>query len=90
MGRGCEADRKIDEVDMDLSERIRIIRDKTGCGIGDCKRAFEYAESKGIPYNDDLAIAYLQAKGFAVSTPEMTFDERVMSFFREIIKEKIS
>ena len=46
---------------------------KTGCGLGVCKKAIVYAsEHKGC-----TALGYLKAKGLAVSTPYMTFEQRV-------------
>lgn len=60
-----------------MIEKIRALREKTGCGMMDCKNALAY--SKG---DFDIAIAYLDAKHLAVATPNMTFDERVKSFYK--------
>lgn len=51
---------------------IQELKEKTGCSLIDCKKALEYGEG-----DLDIAIAYLKAKGFAVATPKLTFDERV-------------
>lgn len=54
---------------------IQKLREKTGCGLIDCKKALEYGDGDFA-----IAIAYLKAKGFAVATPGLTFDERVKYF----------
>ena len=54
---------------------IQKLREKTGCGLIDCKKALEYGDGDFA-----IAIAYLKAKGFAVTTPGLTFDERVKYF----------
>lgn len=36
-----------------------------------CKEAIEYAKG-----DEQVAIAYLKAKGLAVATPSLTFDQR--------------
>jgi len=55
---------------------IQELREQTGCGMMMCKQAFDYAKG-----DDRRAIAYLKAKTYAVSTPKLTFDERVKLFF---------
>jgi|GEM_PF-3036896 len=49
-----------------------------GCSPSDCRKALAYADGDVI-----LAAAYLKAKGLAVATPGMTFDERVQWFYRK-------
>lgn len=54
---------------------INELREKTGCGLLDCKKALDYAKG-----NENIAIAYIKAKTLAVATPKLTFDERVKLF----------
>lgn len=54
---------------------IQKLREETGCGLMECKKALEYGNGDFA-----IAIAYLKAKGFAVATPGLTFDERVKLF----------
>lgn len=62
-----------------MIDLIYKLRDKTGWGIMECKKAIEYA-------NGDIvkAEAYLKAKRIAVNTRGMTFDERVKRFEENI------
>lgn len=57
---------------------INELREKSGCGLLLCKQAIDYAKGE-----EKIAIAYLKAKTFAVSTPKLTFDERVKLFIEE-------
>lgn len=59
-----------------MKELINKLRQETGCGLIDCKKAIDYSSNNYL-----LAIAYLKAKTFAVNTPNLTFDERVQMFY---------
>lgn len=62
-------------------EDIQRLRNLTGVGMRQCRDAVFYAkEHRG---GEKLALAYLKAKGIAVATPNLTFDERVLSFYEE-------
>lgn len=63
------------------AEDIKRLRDHTGVGMIQCRDAIQYAiEHEG---GERLAVAYLKAKGIAVATPKLTFDERVLYFYEE-------
>lgn len=59
------------------TETVLELRNKTGSGMMECKRALEYARDH---HDERLAMAYLRARTLAVATPGLTFDERVLSF----------
>ena len=63
-----------------MKEQVMKLSKETGCSISLCKEAIKYANDKG--YGNDMAIAYLKAKTFAVKT-HCSFDERVMRFMKE-------
>ena len=52
---------------------------KTGCSLRACKMAIAYATK----HKDCTALGYLKAKGIAVSTPHMTFEQRVRMMSEE-------
>ncbi|MBQ8805994.1 MAG: hypothetical protein IJZ68_05875 [Bacteroidaceae bacterium] len=64
-----------------MPERIKNLRNKTGCSLAMCKEAIEYADAHDG--GEEMAIAYCKAKSFAVKTT-CTFDERVRKFMEEV------
>ena len=62
----------------DLQE-VLSLRGKTGASLRDCKRAIDYAKM----HDKCTPIGYLKAIGYAVATPEMTFEERVRLFSKD-------
>jgi hypothetical protein len=60
------------EYNIDSIKRLNYI---TCAGMGMCKKALEYSNG-----DHETAIAYIKAKTLAVSTPKLTFDERVQYF----------
>ncbi|HMM31192.1 MAG TPA: hypothetical protein PKB13_05355 [Clostridia bacterium] len=63
-------------MDADMTEMVFDLRNSTGCGLAQCKKAVDYARG-----DRKMAIAYLKAISFAVATPGLTFDERVKRFY---------
>ena len=55
---------------------IKELREISGAGLHECKKAIEYCET----HTDCTPLGYLKACGFAVATPNLTFDERVKKF----------
>ena len=53
---------------------IKILREKTGCSLRECKEAFEYAET----HEKCTPVGYLKAKRFAVKIEP--FEEKVRLF----------
>lgn len=64
-------------------DEIQHLKEWSGCSLANCKDAWLY--SKG---NYDLAVAYLKAKGIAIATPGLTFDERVQRFYKSKKREE--
>lgn len=59
-----------------LRNQTEILRNQTGMSFTLCKRAILYAENhKGC-----TALGYLKARSIAITTPNMTFEERVRKF----------
>lgn len=58
------------------ADMVRELRNKTGCGLQQCKEALEYS----FTHENTTPIGYLRAKGLAVATPNMTFEQRVVMF----------
>ena len=57
-------------------QRCLSLRDETGAALSDCKKAIEYADN----HNKCTALGYLKARGYAVATSGMSFEERVELF----------
>ncbi len=64
-------------------DRVTELRMLTGASIYECIKAVEYGGDDGL-----LAVAYLKAKSFAVSTPNMSFEDRVQMFYRGMAPRK--
>lgn len=62
-----------------MKELINKLRQETGCGLIDCKKAINYSNNNYL-----LAVAYLKAKTLAVNTPKLNFDERVQLFYKNM------
>lgn len=62
------------EIDID---KVKELRNLTGCSMLLCKQALEYSNE-----DQELAIAYIRAKSYAVATKGLTFDERVKRFLK--------
>lgn len=65
-------------VDVARIKAIKELRERTGCGMAMCGRAYDYAKG-----DEKISIAYVRAKGLAVATPGLTFDERVQRFIEK-------
>lgn len=61
---------------MNVVSECLSLRNKTGAGLQDCKKAIEYSEA----HEGCTPIGYLKAKGLAVATPGMSFEDRVKKF----------
>lgn len=63
---------------MSRIERIRELAAATGCPFSLCASAISYAKN----HEGCTPMGFLKAKGIAVATPNMTFEERVRMFSR--------
>ena len=63
---------------MSRVEHIRELAAISGCPVTMCASALAYARS----HEGCTPMGFLKAKGIAVATPNMTFEERVRMFSR--------
>ncbi len=64
-------------------EQILDLRNQTGCSLMACKKAINYAAD----HDCCTPLGYLKAKGIAVATRNMTFEERVRHFSQIDLEE---
>jgi hypothetical protein len=74
------------EITKDICALIKDLREEMGAGTEQCKEALKYS-TKHANGDFKMSIAFLRAKGLAVATPGLTFDQRVMRFYEN---EKIA
>ena len=80
------------EVDRALKAKIKAIQKKVGVPEKYVMEALVYANSNEVVRGhsvdtERIAVAYIRAKGLAVATPRLTFDERVLHFMGIEVKK---